>query len=155
MPLIIKCHAHDLYQVTGANSYTPIIIWRNKKTLRWSHSLCPARGRGASFGAVHDVRQDVVKAIVKNGMLLKEEYITRHKDPIVLTEAVGDLYELFVKMGPKWPLDVEGISRRLRFSESSVSGMINTLNRHYDVRKWGDGSRALKRLPRKTAKANR
>ena len=155
MPLIIKCHAYDLYQVTGANSDTPITIWRNKRTGRWSHSLCPSRGRKASFHTVQEVREDVVKAIVKNGMLPKEEYITRHNDPIVLTEAVGDLYELFVKMTPKRPLDAEFISERLRYAESSVTDMLNKLNRHYEVKKRLDGMLRLERPKRKSPKAKR
>jgi hypothetical protein len=155
MPLIIKCHAYDLYQVTGANSDTPITIWRNKRTGRWSHSFCPPRGRKASFHTVQEVREDVVKAIVKNGMLPAEEYITRHNGPIVLTEAVGSLYELFVKMSPKRPLDAEFISGRLRFAESSVTDMINKLNRHYEVKKRADGRIRLQRPPRKSPKAKR
>ena len=155
MPLIIKCHAYDLYQVTGADSDTPITIWRNKRTGRWSHSFCPSRGRKASFHTVQEVREDVVKAIVKNGMLPKEEYITRHNGPIVLTEAVGSLYELFVKMSPKRPLDVEFISQRLRFAESSVTDMLNKLNHHYEVKKRPDGMVRLQRPPRKSPKAKR
>jgi Mn-dependent DtxR family transcriptional regulator len=88
-------------------------------------------------------------------MLPKEEYITRHKGPIVLTEAVGDLYELFVKMTPKRPLDVEFISERLRFAKSSVTDMINKLNRHYEVKKRADGMIRLQRPPRKSPKAKR
>jgi len=155
MPLIIKCHAYDLYQVTGANSDTPITIWRNKRTGRWSHSFCPSRGRKASFHTVQEVREDVVKAIVKNGMLPAEEYITRHNGPIVLTEAVGSLYELFVKMSPKRPLDAGFISGRLRFAESSVTDMINKLNRHYEVKKRADGRIRLQRPPRKSPKTKR
>lgn len=155
MPLIIKCHASDLYQVTGTDSDTPITIWRNKRTGRWSHSLCPPRGRTASFNTVGEVREDVVKAIVKNGMLPAEEYITRHSGPIVLTEAVGSLYELFVKLGPKRPLDAEFISHRLRFAKSSVIDMLNKLNRHYDIKKRPDGMLRLQRPPRKSPKAKR